>query len=189
MDAPVQGMGRQDWLRLVRGCDGPAGLGRKVSYSVSSMDSASLITRSCCLPATTGRKSSAGQMAETTPSAARKARSTKADFGCLCWPNGLALSNQAPSSTTSCRPRTGCRPCWRLLASPVVKGKLLTGYQVGGKTFRNHLDGYNFKPFFEGKVEEGPRREFFYFSDNADLMALRYNSVEDHLQDHCRKPV
>jgi len=29
-------------------------------------------------------------------------------------------------------------------------------------------------PFFEGKVVESPRREFFYFSDNADLMALRY---------------
>ena len=55
------------------------------------------------------------------------------------------------------------------------KEKLLTGYQAGEKTFRNHLDGYDFKPFFEGKVSEGPRREFFYFSDNADLMALRYN--------------
>jgi arylsulfatase len=37
------------------------------------------------------------------------------------------------------------------------------------------LDGYNFKPFFEGKVDEGPRNEFFYFSDNGDLMAVRYN--------------
>jgi arylsulfatase len=34
---------------------------------------------------------------------------------------------------------------------------------------------YNFKPFFEGKVTEAPRHEFFYFSDNADLMAVRYN--------------
>ncbi len=58
---------------------------------------------------------------------------------------------------------------------PDIKEKLLTGYQVGGKTFKNHLDGYNFKPFFEGTAAESPRREFFYFSDNADLMALRYN--------------
>ena len=34
---------------------------------------------------------------------------------------------------------------------------------------------YDFKPFFEGTVAESPRREFFYFSDNADLMAVRYN--------------
>jgi arylsulfatase len=59
---------------------------------------------------------------------------------------------------------------------PDVKEKLLTGYQAGAKTFRNHLDGYNFKPFFTGEAKEGPRNEFFYFSDNADLMAVRYRA-------------
>ncbi len=58
---------------------------------------------------------------------------------------------------------------------PDVKEKLLKGMTVGTKTFKNHLDGYNFLPFFKGDVAEGPRHEFFYFSDNADLMALRYN--------------
>jgi arylsulfatase len=58
---------------------------------------------------------------------------------------------------------------------PEVKEKLLKGYKVGAKTFKNHLDGYNFVPFFKGEVTDGPRHEFFYFSDNADLMALRYN--------------
>lgn len=59
---------------------------------------------------------------------------------------------------------------------PDVKEKLLAGYKAGDKTFKNHLDGYNFMPFFKGEVAEGPRREFFYFSDNADLMAVRYNA-------------
>jgi arylsulfatase A-like enzyme len=59
---------------------------------------------------------------------------------------------------------------------PDVKQKLLTGYKAGEKTFKNHLDGYNFLPFFKGEVATGPRQEFFYFSDNADLMALRYNA-------------
>jgi arylsulfatase A-like enzyme len=59
---------------------------------------------------------------------------------------------------------------------PDVKEKLLTGYKAGNKTFKNHLDGYNFLPFFKGEATEGPRHEFFYFSDNADLMALRYNA-------------
>ncbi|HTQ28636.1 MAG TPA: arylsulfatase [Puia sp.] len=58
---------------------------------------------------------------------------------------------------------------------PNIKENLLKGIQVGDKTFRNHLDGYNFLPFFQGKDTAGPRHEFFYFSDNADLMALRYN--------------
>ena len=59
---------------------------------------------------------------------------------------------------------------------PDIKAKLLTGHTAGEKTFKNHLDGYNFMPFFTGAVPEGPRHEFFYFSDNGDLMAIRYNA-------------
>ena len=59
---------------------------------------------------------------------------------------------------------------------PDVKKKLLTGLDAGDKTFKVHLDGYDFKPYFQGEVDEGPRREIFYFSDNADLMAVRYNA-------------
>jgi len=59
---------------------------------------------------------------------------------------------------------------------PNIKEKLLTGVQVGDKTFKNHLDGYNFMPFFKGDIAQAPRREFFYFTDNADLMAVRYNN-------------
>jgi len=59
---------------------------------------------------------------------------------------------------------------------PNVKEKLLKGMKVGDKTFKNHLDGYNFLPYFKGEAAESPRREFFYFTDNADLIALRYNN-------------
>jgi len=38
-----------------------------------------------------------------------------------------------------------------------------------------HLDGYNFLPQLTGKEKVGPRREIFYFSDDGDLTALRYN--------------
>jgi arylsulfatase len=54
-----------------------------------------------------------------------------------------------------------------------VKQKLLKGYTVGGKTFKNHLDGYNFLPFFKGQEAKPPRREIFYFDDNANLNAVR----------------
>lgn len=56
---------------------------------------------------------------------------------------------------------------------PDVKQKLLAGYKAGDKTFKNHLDGYNFLPFFEGQEAKAPRREIFYFDDNANLNALR----------------
>ena len=56
-----------------------------------------------------------------------------------------------------------------------ITDKLLKGAKVGDKTFKTHLDGYNFMPFFKGEIAQGPRREFFYFTDNGDLNALRYN--------------
>ncbi|MCP3888414.1 MAG: arylsulfatase [Desulfobulbaceae bacterium] len=55
-----------------------------------------------------------------------------------------------------------------------VKDKLLKGYQAGDKNFKVHLDGYNFLPFLTGQEEKGPRNEIFYFSDDGDLTALRY---------------
>ena len=62
---------------------------------------------------------------------------------------------------------------------PTVKEELLDGITVaevgGGRDYRVHLDGYNFMPYFAGEVEEGPRKEIFYFSDDGDLTALRFN--------------
>ncbi len=57
---------------------------------------------------------------------------------------------------------------------PDVKEKLLNGLKAGDKTFKTHLDGYNFMPFLKGDVAEGPRKEFFYFTDGSDLNAVRY---------------
>jgi len=56
---------------------------------------------------------------------------------------------------------------------PNVKEELKKGMKVGNKEFKTHLDGYNFMPFFEGKEKKGPRREIFYFDDNANLNAVR----------------
>lgn len=59
---------------------------------------------------------------------------------------------------------------------PDIKSKLLTGYQVGNKTFKIHLDGYNFLPYFTDKEKKSPRNEFLYFSDDGDLTGLRYDN-------------
>jgi arylsulfatase len=58
---------------------------------------------------------------------------------------------------------------------PDIKEKLLKGYSAIGRNYKVHLDGYNFLPFLTGKTTETPRREIFYFSDDGDLTALRYN--------------
>lgn len=56
-----------------------------------------------------------------------------------------------------------------------VKDELIKGKKVGGKTFKVHLDGYNMLPHLTGKEKEGRRHEIFYFSDDGDLTALRYD--------------
>lgn len=58
---------------------------------------------------------------------------------------------------------------------PDIKTKLLTGVKYGDKTFKTHLDGYNMMPFFKGETPKGPRHEIFYFDDNANINALRYD--------------
>jgi arylsulfatase len=58
---------------------------------------------------------------------------------------------------------------------PDVKQKLLKGWTPtsGGPSFKNHLDGYNILPYLEGKEDKSPRREFFYFNDDGQLVAFR----------------
>ncbi len=62
-----------------------------------------------------------------------------------------------------------------IAGEPDVKEKLLKGHKAIGRDYKVHLDGYNFLPFLTGKEDSGPRNEIFYFSDDGDLTALRYN--------------
>ena len=59
---------------------------------------------------------------------------------------------------------------------PDVKEQLLKGMKVGDTTFKVHLDGYNQLPLLTGQTTEDPRKEFFYFNDDSDLVALRYDN-------------
>jgi arylsulfatase len=54
-----------------------------------------------------------------------------------------------------------------------IAAKLRQGYRAGDRTFRVHLDGYNFLPHLRGEQTQGPRREFFYFSDDGLLTGAR----------------
>lgn len=59
-----------------------------------------------------------------------------------------------------------------------ITNKLLKGTSIGGKSFKVHLDGYNFLPYLTGKTNVSPRKEFFYFNDDANIVAVRWDTVE-----------
>jgi arylsulfatase len=57
---------------------------------------------------------------------------------------------------------------------PDIVEKLKKGHKAGKKTFKVHIDGFNLVPFWKGEVKENPRKAFLYWSDDGDLLALRY---------------
>jgi arylsulfatase len=60
---------------------------------------------------------------------------------------------------------------------PDVKEKLLQGYKAGDKSYKVHLDGYNMLDYFRAGGEgDGSRKDFYYFTDQGDLSAIRYNN-------------
>lgn len=61
------------------------------------------------------------------------------------------------------------------VGEPDIKEKLIKGHRAMGRNYKVHLDGYNLLPYFKGEVEEGPRKEFFYWTDDGQLANLRYD--------------
>jgi arylsulfatase A-like enzyme len=59
---------------------------------------------------------------------------------------------------------------------PDIVEKLKKGHKAGDKTFKVHIDGYNLLPFLTTKGVRSPRPGFIYFSDDGDLVALRYDN-------------
>jgi arylsulfatase A-like enzyme len=59
---------------------------------------------------------------------------------------------------------------------PDIKEQLLKGMKIGDTTYKVHLDGYNLLPLLTGQTTQDPRKEFFYFNDDSDLVGLRYDN-------------
>jgi arylsulfatase len=66
---------------------------------------------------------------------------------------------------------------------PDVVEKAKEGVTVGDKTFKVHLDGFNLLPFLRGEVDENPRPGFIYWSDDGELLALRYGDWKFHFME------
>lgn len=52
--------------------------------------------------------------------------------------------------------------------------RLKKGAKLGDRSYKVHLDGHNLIPFLKGVEGESPREGFLYWSDDGDLLGLRY---------------
>jgi len=81
------------------------------------------------------------------------------------------------------------------VGEPDIKKKLLQGHRIGDKTYKVHLDGYNFIPYLTGDVKKGPRMEFHYINDDGMPVGVRvgdwkvvYAEQRSHRMDVWREP-
>ncbi len=57
-----------------------------------------------------------------------------------------------------------------------IKEQLLKGTELNGRTYKNHIDGYNMIDYLAGKTEDCPRKEFMYVNDDGQVVAIRYDA-------------
>ena len=57
-----------------------------------------------------------------------------------------------------------------------IKDRVLKGATVAGKEYKNHLDGYNQLDYLTGKTDQSARKEFYYFNDDGQMVAMRYEN-------------
>jgi arylsulfatase A-like enzyme len=60
-----------------------------------------------------------------------------------------------------------------MAGAPDVKEKLLKGVELNGRTYKNHIDGYNMLDYVTGKAQASPREAFVYVNDDGDIVAIR----------------
>jgi arylsulfatase len=59
---------------------------------------------------------------------------------------------------------------------PDIVEKLKAGHTIGDTTFKVHIDGYDLVPYLTGEVDKSPRKGLIYFSDDGDVLALRFDN-------------
>jgi arylsulfatase len=59
---------------------------------------------------------------------------------------------------------------------PEIVEKLKQGHEAAGKTFRVYIDGFNLLPYLTGEVDKSPRQGFIYFSDDGDVLGIRFDN-------------
>jgi arylsulfatase A-like enzyme len=59
---------------------------------------------------------------------------------------------------------------------PEIVEKLKAGHAIGDGVYKVHIDGYNLVPYLTGEEEKSPRPGLVYFSDDGDVLALRFDN-------------
>ncbi|WP_104164385.1 arylsulfatase [Arthrobacter sp. SX1312] len=54
--------------------------------------------------------------------------------------------------------------------------ELKQGATIGDRTYKVHIDGFNLLPYLTGEVAESPRKGMVYFSDDGDVLGIRYDN-------------
>ena len=63
-----------------------------------------------------------------------------------------------------------------------IKEKLLKGAcELNGRTYKNHIDGYNLLDYLSGKAKDSPRKEFIYVNDDGDVVVHPRGRLEGDL--------
>src|SRR5918994_65495 len=58
---------------------------------------------------------------------------------------------------------------------PDIMDKLKAGHTIGERTFKVRIDGFNLLPYLTGEVDKSPRPGLIYFSDDGDVIGLRFD--------------
>ncbi len=58
--------------------------------------------------------------------------------------------------------------------APDIKEKLRKGgVELNGRTYKNHVDGFNMLDYLSGKTTDSPRNSFIYVGDDGGIMSIR----------------
>lgn len=61
-----------------------------------------------------------------------------------------------------------------IAGNPNIKEQLKKGTTLNGRSYKNHIDGYNQLDYLTGKTDESPREGFIYVNDAGSIAALRF---------------
>jgi arylsulfatase len=59
---------------------------------------------------------------------------------------------------------------------PDIVEKLKAGHAIEATTYKVHIDGFDLLPYLTGETGTSPREGLIYFSDDGDVLALRFDN-------------
>jgi arylsulfatase len=59
--------------------------------------------------------------------------------------------------------------------APDIKERLSKGATLNGRTYKNHVDGYDMLDYLSGRAKDSPRPAFIYVNDDGEIVAVRWN--------------